>query len=230
MDGVSIGTSYPLSHSLRTDPPRVDVSDRIRLERLKTANGAVKGHEQAHLSAIGPYAQGPVQYTYMIGPDGSRYAVAGSIDVDLRPVPGDPAATLRKARALIRSAYAPSNPSSADMHVAAAAYRMEMEARRELARAKEAGNENATAAAIDADTAGAVRAPSLREAVPVPGDPDATLQKARTLLRRALAVSDGSFFQSEVAVRAYRMASAARRELALEHQLDQRGGRLNLTA
>ena len=60
------------------------------------------------------------------------YAVGGSIGVDTSPVPGDPEATIRKARMLRLAAFGPMQPSSADMQVAADAYRMEMEARREI--------------------------------------------------------------------------------------------------
>jgi hypothetical protein len=47
-------------------------------------------------------------------------------------VPGDPQATLDKAQQVIRAAYAPGNPSAADMRVAADAYRMAQDAKRDL--------------------------------------------------------------------------------------------------
>ncbi len=64
------------------------------------------------------------------------YAVGGSIDVDLNSVPGNPEATIRKARIIRRAAFAVMNPSSADLQVAARAYALEMEAQRRLAREK----------------------------------------------------------------------------------------------
>jgi hypothetical protein len=112
----------------------VDVGRKVVAERLSYIDGAVRAHEQAHLAALGPYARSGADYSYMIGPDGRRYAVGGSVDVSLQPVPGDPEATIRKAKALIRGAYAPTSPSGPDMRVAAEAYRMEMEAKRELER------------------------------------------------------------------------------------------------
>ena len=75
---------------------------------------------------------GAASYSYVTGPDGTRYAVGGSVPVDLQAVPGDPEATLRKAKAAIRAAFAVGQPSAADMRVAAEAYSLEMKAQREL--------------------------------------------------------------------------------------------------
>ncbi len=116
-----------------TDPV-VDVSRQVRDARLASIDGAVRAHEQAHIAALGPYAQGGAEYSYLIGDDGRRYAVGGSVSVSLQPVPGDPEATIRKAKALIRAAYSPTSPSGPDMRVAAEAYRMEMEAKKQIQR------------------------------------------------------------------------------------------------
>jgi hypothetical protein len=75
---------------------------------------------------------GAATYTYLLGPDGTRYAVGGSVAVDLREVPGDPQATVEKAKAAIRAAYAVGQPSAADLRVAAEAYALEAKAQREL--------------------------------------------------------------------------------------------------
>jgi predicted amidohydrolase len=58
--------------------------------------------------------------------------VGGSVQIDLQPVPGDPEETLRKAEALLRAALSPGAPSAADLRVAAEAYRIAAEARREI--------------------------------------------------------------------------------------------------
>jgi hypothetical protein len=110
----------------------VDITARLAAQRLQNIDGAVRAHEQAHLSAIAGYARGLVHYTYTVGPDGILYATGGSIQVDLSPVPGDPEATIRKAEAILRAAFSPLEPSSADLQTAAAAYRLEMDAEREL--------------------------------------------------------------------------------------------------
>ena len=105
--------------------------------RLVSADARVRAHEAAHVAAAGPYATSGPQYQRVIGPGGRAYAVGGHVSVDLEPVPGNPEATLRKARALQRAAFAPGQPSSADMRVAAEAYRLEQEAQQEIRERRE---------------------------------------------------------------------------------------------
>jgi hypothetical protein len=93
----------------------------------------VRGHENAHLSALGPYAASGILYSTARGNDGEAIAVGGRIAVDLAEVPGDPEATLRKARTVLNAAQAPGDPSAADMRVAARAYRLMQDSRQELA-------------------------------------------------------------------------------------------------
>ena len=107
---------------------------------LTKIDGAVRAHEQTHLALAGPYAQSAASYITIRGPDGRSYAVGGSVKVDLQPVPGDPQATIRKARAIIRAAFGPHAPSGADMRVAAEAYRMERMARREVRQEAQQGD------------------------------------------------------------------------------------------
>lgn len=133
LDAPPLTTPFP--------PARpVDIAARIAEEKLAAIDGEVRAHEAAHLAAAGTAAGGGASFDYVIGPDGERYAVGGSVRVVAQPVYGDPEATIRKAQALIRAAYAVSLPSAADMRVAAEAYQMEMDAKRELTReAEEAG-------------------------------------------------------------------------------------------
>src|SRR5512140_2488477 len=77
---------------------------------LLEADAGVRAHEAAHLAAAGPAAAGGASYVYMMGPDGRLYAVGGSVKVDTSPVPGDPEATIRRARALIQAAFAVGQP------------------------------------------------------------------------------------------------------------------------
>ncbi len=92
----------------------------------------VRGHEQKHLAALGGAAAGPILYDTVTGPDGRSIAVGGRIAVDLEEVSGDPAATLRKANAVLAAARAPGDPSAADLRVAARADRLAQKARAEL--------------------------------------------------------------------------------------------------
>jgi len=99
---------------------------------LRSADIRVKSHEMAHLAVLGGAAAGGIEYRYAIGPDGTRYAVGGSVKVDTEPVPGNPEETLRKAKRIRAAALAPGEPSAADMRIAAEAYRMEVAARKEI--------------------------------------------------------------------------------------------------
>lgn len=141
---------HPGSQQTRTEPilvirraPETQVTPS--LERTKRAEGIqipgtdyllkssddaairdrdVRAHERAHLMNLGGAAASGIQLTTSRGPDGTNYAVGGSIKVDMNPVPGSPRATLNKAQAVLRAAFAPGNPSAADMRVAAEAYRI----------------------------------------------------------------------------------------------------------
>ena len=102
------------------------------LVQLRARDQEVRTHEQAHLSAAGPYATSGIQYVYQTGPDGQKYAIGGSVGIDTSAVAGDPEATLQKARVVQRAALAPAQPSGQDMKVAAQASQMMMQAQVEI--------------------------------------------------------------------------------------------------
>ena len=108
-----------------------DYEVRISDEAL-ARDREVRAHENSHLAALGGAAASPVMYDTRTGPGGEKVAVGGKIAVDLAEVPGDPSATLRKARAVIAAANAPGDPSAADMRTAARAYALARDARAEL--------------------------------------------------------------------------------------------------
>lgn len=105
-----------------------------QVEKLKERDREVRRHEQAHVAAAGGNARGGARYEYQAGPDGKQYAVGGHVAIDMSPVSGDPRATLQKAEAVRRAATAPSEPSGADMSVAAAAARMAADAMKQVSR------------------------------------------------------------------------------------------------
>lgn len=115
---------------------RADLSRKLAQTRLQEADAEVRAHEHKHLAALG---KGVIVYDTVVGPDGSSYAVGGGVDVDLEPVPGDPEATIRKAKSAIQAAYAVGEPSGADLRVAAEAYQLEAAAQKDLEREQEAG-------------------------------------------------------------------------------------------
>lgn len=106
----------------------------VRLSDEALARDAqVRAHEQSHLAALGSAAASPVIYDLRTGPGGESVAVGGRVAVDLSEVPGDPEATLRKARAVIAAADAPREPSAADRATAERAYALASKAREDLA-------------------------------------------------------------------------------------------------
>ena len=105
------------------------------VRELSARDREVRAHEQAHLAAAGPYATGGPSYSYQTGPDGQRYAVGGEVGIDTSPVPGNPEATLSKARTILAAANAPAEPSAQDRAAAAAASSMMAQAQAELTRA-----------------------------------------------------------------------------------------------
>jgi len=116
---------------------KVTLSREARqINELAMTDRKVRTHEAAHAAAGGQYAGGP-SYSYQQGPDGKRYAVAGEVPIDLSPVSGNPAATIKKAQVVRAAAQAPADPSPQDRQVASAATRMELSARAELQTAKQ---------------------------------------------------------------------------------------------
>lgn len=108
---------------------------------LKARDAEVRRHEQAHAAVGGGYASAP-SYVYQVGPDGRRYAVGGSVEIDMSPVPGNPEATIAKMEVVRRAAMAPAEPSSADRSVAAAAQAAQAQALADMnaARVEKFGN------------------------------------------------------------------------------------------
>lgn len=101
------------------------------IEKLKERDREVRRHEQAHFQAAGNYAS-PPKYEYQTGPDGKRYAVGGSVQIDLSEITNDPEATLSKARVIKRAALAPEEPSAQDRKVAREADQMAAQAQKDI--------------------------------------------------------------------------------------------------
>ncbi|WP_328986801.1 putative metalloprotease CJM1_0395 family protein [Thiorhodovibrio winogradskyi] len=106
--------------------------EEVVVSGLRQRDMEVRAHEQAHAAAGGSYVTKAPSYDYQTGPDGNRYAVGGEVSIDTSPVPNDPAATMEKARVILRAALAPAEPSSQDYRVAAQARSMEAQAHGEM--------------------------------------------------------------------------------------------------
>lgn len=121
-----------------------DQSEELQQQRevqaLKDRDREVRSHEQAHLSAAGGIALSGARFQYVTGPDGQRYATGGDVSIDTSEVPGDPAATMRKAETIRRAAMAPAKPSAQDYSVAANAAAMANKAAVEFLRGPQDSN------------------------------------------------------------------------------------------
>lgn len=131
LGGVAVEPVEPVERN--AEAKELSKEAQKQVEQLKARDQEVRTHEQAHVAAAGPYFRGGPNYSYQRGPDGNRYAVGGSVQIDSSPVAGDPEATIAKAQVVRRAALAPAEPSNTDRKVAAAASQMEAEAQRELA-------------------------------------------------------------------------------------------------
>lgn len=94
--------------------------EQAYVRELQAIDREVRAHEAAHANTGGGFAGRPT-YEYVTGPDGRRYAVSGSVQIDVAAVEGDPEATIRKLETVRRAALAPAQPSGQDRAVAAQA-------------------------------------------------------------------------------------------------------------
>lgn len=105
--------------------------DDAIIQQLKARDREVRLHEAAHAAVGGKYAGSPT-YGFERGPDGVNYAVSGEVSISISKIPGDPEATLEKARVVRAAATAPAEPSAQDRRVASEATQLETEARAEI--------------------------------------------------------------------------------------------------
>ena len=163
------------------DPNQLTEQEAQIVDQLQERDREVRQHEQAHLAAAGGLAQGGIQYQFQRGPDGRSYAVGGSVRIDTAPVPGDPAATVRKMSQVRRAALAPLEPSTTDRAVAQQASVTAAQARQELAAnggrsaAEAARAEEAEAQAAAQDAAqdeGSQESPAAAQQATAPARPE----------------------------------------------------------
>jgi hypothetical protein len=110
----------------------LSAQERRDLQNLTRTDRETRAQEAALRAAAGGYTRGS-RVRYQMGPDGRRYIVEGQVTFDVTPVPGDPAATLRKMEVVSRAASAATNPSAADRAAAARAEQLMSQARAQLA-------------------------------------------------------------------------------------------------
>jgi len=115
----------PTSKDIQNDPKL-----QAEILKLQQIDAHVKAHEMAHKAAGGELAGG-ASYTYKIGPDGKRYAVAGEVPIAIKKgkTPQETISNMEKVKA---AALAPSDPSPQDLKVAATAEMIENQERMKL--------------------------------------------------------------------------------------------------
>lgn len=105
----------------------------------------ITNHENKHAAILRDSGTGVAdakpQLTQKQGPDGRQYAVAGEVNTDLRPVPGNPKATEHKAEAVYRSAIGDTDRSESDNQAARQALFSAQEARQAKSQ-QPAGNDS----------------------------------------------------------------------------------------
>jgi len=132
----STGTASSGSASSSTDSSAQTQAEKakqaLEVAQLKSTDQQVRSHEAAHLAAAGSLASGGAQFTYEAGPDGTRYAVGGEVNISVSEG-RTPEETLQRAEQIRRAALAPADPSAQDLSVAAMASEMEAKARQQIA-------------------------------------------------------------------------------------------------
>ena len=130
--------------------PLEDARTRVAIQQLQARDREVRQHEQAHMAAAGGLLKSGPSYSYILGPDGKRYAIGGSVQIDTSESSDDPEANLEKAKRIQAAALAPAEPSGADLSAAQQGARMEQRARAEIARRESAANAYAQEAQVGA--------------------------------------------------------------------------------
>lgn len=110
----------------------LDAAEAAQVRDLAAIARKVQAHEAAHATVGGALA-GTKSFSYVTGPDGVRYAVAGEVSIAFGQSGDDPALTLRNASQVRAAALAPADPSPQDQQVAAQASQIIQQAQQDLA-------------------------------------------------------------------------------------------------
>lgn len=119
-----------------------ETSDTSRLAELQRQDAYIRRYAGARALATGSSAT----YQTVLGPDGKRYVVSGSVDLEVSRTSGDPRAVQREAAYVRRIVETGPLLSPSDRAVSLEARLIEREAERELADAESANRGLYTAA------------------------------------------------------------------------------------
>jgi hypothetical protein len=128
--------STPISQSNEKKEPEKEEAksselsnnEKHKISSLVARDAHVRAHEAAHIAAGGSAIKGGAAFTYQEGPDGKLYAIGGEVSIDLSSGSSHQE-TISKMQQVRSAALAPSDPSPADLKVAATANLQEMKAR-----------------------------------------------------------------------------------------------------
>jgi len=112
-------------------------SQKALIAELQATDTAVRAHESAHIAAGGGVIRSAATFTYQKAPDNRFYAVAGEVGIDTSDG-ATPEETITKMQTVRAAALAPADPSATDYQVASTASMLQMIARLELTRIKQA--------------------------------------------------------------------------------------------
>ncbi|PPB55740.1 putative metalloprotease CJM1_0395 family protein [Campylobacter hyointestinalis] len=114
--------------------------EKLQVAKLQQRDSEVRTHEASHIAAGAGLTSG-ADFTYQKGPDSKMYAVGGEVEIDTSPG-RTPQETIQKAQQIKRAALAPSNPSPADLKIAANAASMEVSAKAQMQQLQQDSNNN----------------------------------------------------------------------------------------
>jgi len=127
---IGIGSGFPILSKSDKPTSQRSIQTQQEINQLKSIDQDVRAHEMAHKIAGGDLT-GPVNYKYVVGPNGKKYAVGGDVSIDVSSGP-TPQATIKKMERVIKAALAPVDPSAQDRAVAAQAQQQLNQAQMEL--------------------------------------------------------------------------------------------------
>lgn len=127
---TSFTPNNPYENNYNKNKNELSQEEKLQVAKLQKRDSEVKAHEAAHLASGAGLTRG-LNYSYEKGPDGKQYAVGGEVILDTSKGK-TPQETIQKSEQIKRAALAPSNPSSADLKIAANAEAMKNNAQSEL--------------------------------------------------------------------------------------------------
>lgn len=127
---TSFTPNNPYENNYNKNKNELSQEEKLQVAKLQKWDSEVKAHEAAHLASGAGLIRG-LNYSCEKGPDGKQYAVGGEVMLDTSKGK-TPQETIQKSEQIKRAALAPSNPSSADLKIAANAEAMKNNAQSEL--------------------------------------------------------------------------------------------------